>query len=397
MVKKFCMKEIKSFYMNPKNLYITGFILIFVLTLSEVTRGRQLNFMIFSESTKMFWDNISPYIGGGEWKIKGLDYFLYGPLFNVFFAPFAYLPDSIGPFAWNLFNFTLYFLSIFSLPKKYTNEQKCTIFLYTFLILATTQLSFQYNVAIAYIFVFSFSLMERGKYFWALVLILFSGFTKIYGIFELSLLLCYPKFWKNMGYVCIISVIYIILPALSVSIAGLPEYYQSWFDALISHKDTRVWQTFFYMEPFAEIFVSYMRYIQIVTILLLAIFFISKYKQYSRFDFRIQTLGILMGWIILFSDSAEKHTYVIALLGYLLWYWTIIPKRTDKILFWSNLVVLVIIPVDLFCPPTIMRFVFNTITLNLWLFTFTWLRMCYLTIFNTQQESTVTIQLNTRD
>ena len=377
------MKEkIKQFFTNPRNLYILGFILVFALSFSEVMRGKQRNFMIFSEATQMFWNGINPYLGQGAWENVGLDYYIYGPLFNIFFAPFAFLPDWMGPFVWNLFNFTLLFISIFTLPKKYSNEQKCKTFLYTFLILATTQLSFQYNVTVAYLFIFSFSLMEKGKSFWAIALILFSGFTKIYGIFQLGFLLCYPKFWRNMGYVLIIALIFTLLPALKIPIAELSDYYQTWFDALTSHEDDgRTWATFFYMKPFFHTSPSYMRYIQIATISSLAILLILNYKKYINFEFRAQALGILMGWVILFSDTSEKHTYVIALLGYLIWYWTISPKkRLDKILFWANFIILTVVPVDLLCPSAVMKFICNTLTFNIWLFTFTWLRMCYLTL-----------------
>ena len=119
------------------NLWFTiGFILTAALTFSEVARGRQYNFMIFSDATRDFWNGIIPY--GAAWaEEKGHDVFLYGPLFNILFSPFAYLPSWLAPFVWNLMNFTLYFISIFTLPDKYTKETKCKIFLYTLPILAT--------------------------------------------------------------------------------------------------------------------------------------------------------------------------------------------------------------------------------------------------------------------
>ena len=87
-----------------------------------------------------------------------------------------------------------------------------------------------------------------------------------------------------------------------------------------------------------------------------------------------------MGWVILFSLSTEKHTYVIALAGYLLWYWVQARKtRLDRTLFWANFVLLVAVPVDLVCPTPVMRFLCDTLQLNIYCFTFTWLRMIYLT------------------
>ena len=58
-----------------------------------------------------------------------------------------------------------------------------------------------------------------------------------------------------------------------------------------------------------------------------------------------------MGWVILFSLSTERRTYVIALAGYLMWYWVQARKGwLDRTLFWANLVLLVLVPVDLDLP-----------------------------------------------
>ena len=59
------------------NLWFTiGFILTAALTFSEVARGRQYNFMIFSDATRDFWNGIIPY--GAAWaEEKGHDVFLF--------------------------------------------------------------------------------------------------------------------------------------------------------------------------------------------------------------------------------------------------------------------------------------------------------------------------------
>ena len=181
--------RIGRFFLNRRNLFVIGFVLTFVLTLLEVAHGKQHNFFTFQQSTIDFWSGESPY---------GKPYdFLYGPLFSILFAPFAYMGSTVGPFVWNLMNFTLFFYAIFSVPRI-TEVQKCKTYLYTALILATTQMSIQFNPVVAYLFLFAFSLLERDKPYPAILLILVSGFCKIYGIFELALLLCYPKFWRNL-------------------------------------------------------------------------------------------------------------------------------------------------------------------------------------------------------
>ena len=244
-------QKVVKFTSNPRYLFVLGFVIIFVLTLLEVTRDRHGNFKIFAQATQMFWQGVAPY--GDNWNAMEpkLDYFLYGPLFNLIFAPFAFAPQWLGPMMWNLASYVLWFTAIFTLPR-FTVEEKCRSFMFTFLLLATTQLSFQYNVAVGAMFLLTYNALERGKTFWAVVLILISGFTKIYGFFAIGLLLCYPakQWWRYVVYALPVALLFLLAPAASVPFSEVPAYYDEWVTALLSHKDTRTWVTIFYMKPF---------------------------------------------------------------------------------------------------------------------------------------------------
>lgn len=361
---------------SKRFLFFLGLLLSLGVTLLKLNNGRLGNLMIFRNSTIDFWNGVSPY--GTDWTVRqGLDYFLYGPLFNILFTPFAYMPLWLSGLTWNLGNYILFYLSIFSLPERFSFRSKCYIFLFLVLILATTQMGFQYNVTVCYLFLFAFSLLERGHGGWAVLLIMLSGFTKVYGIFQLGLLVCYPKFWRNMGYALLFGVIFLLLPALAMPIEHLPDYYHSWVEGLSVHKDTRTWKTIFYLRPFFLAAPSYMMYIQASSLTLLAALLLLRKKFYGSFAFRAGVIGLLMGWVILFSNSAESHTYLIALAGFLLWYNTRRHTLFDRILLWANLIVLVLVPIDVFCPARVCHYLFETLTLNLWIFAITWLRMCY--------------------
>jgi len=364
----------KSNILSFRNIFILGLLVSLGVTFSEVVRGEHLNFLIFQNSTLDFWKGINPY--GPDWFRHGLDYFLYAPPFSVLFAPFAYVPGWTGPFAWNLFNYLLYAYAIYTLPR-FNARTKCYILLYTIPILAPGQMSFQYNITVAAMYLIAFSLMERNKAPWAVLVIMISALTKIYGLFELAILLFYPKFWRNIGYALLFGMVIALLPLLKLAPGELMPYYGTWIDALGSHKDTRVWETFFSIKIlWGGIAPSYATYIQMGVLAWLGGLLFACRRFWNDFSFRAGALGILMGWIILFSNAAEKHTYIIALAGFLLWYW---PRRErtvpDKILYWANFAILVLMPIDLLCPPAVMRFFFDTLDANQWLFIFTWLVM----------------------
>ena len=376
--------RISEFFLNPRNLYILGMLLVLALTFSEVARGRHRNFMIFAESTKLFWQHIAPY--GENWSQAAphLDYFLYGPLFNILFTPFAYLPAWLGPFVWNLFNFSMWFAAIFTLPGRFTREEKCKSFLYTFLILACTQLSFQYNVAVGYMFLFAYSLLERDKGFWAVLLMMISGFTKVYGIFQLGLLLCYPHFWRNAAYALLIGAAFLVAPAVNMPFAELPDYYGQWITALAEHTDTRTWMNLFYLRPLGLLPVR--MWVQIGVLALLAAGLAANFRKWKQPFFRLAALAVLMGYVILFSNSSEGHTYVITLIAYQFWYWSM--KRgdalnlVDRIVYWATFIIVVVMPVDVLCPPGIMQ-IFYDWQINLWLLVYLWLRICWTAFIRT--------------
>lgn len=378
-------KPALTFFYNRRNLYLLGFAVAFVITLLEVMRGRHLNFLVFADSTLDFWRGVSPY--ATEWVARHVRFFLYAPPFSVLFTPFALLPAWLGPFAWNLFNYTLFFAAVFTLPERFTDRQKCRIFLFTLPILAQSLLSFQYNVPVAYLFLFAWSLLERGRGFWAVVLIMISGMTKIYGIFSLALLVCYPRFWRNAGYALVIGAALFALPLLRLAPEALLPYYGEWMDALTVHQAAKTYDSLFYARPFAGWMLDHFRLLQVGSLAVLAALFLSSFRKWRSAAFRAQALGILMGWVVLFSDSAEKHTYLIALTGFALWYWSRPrPTRADRVLLWSNFVLLGLVPIDLLCPVPVMEFLTRTLWLHVWVFCFTWLRMAFLTFLRPVAE-----------
>ncbi|MEG2319860.1 MAG: glycosyltransferase family 87 protein, partial [Mucinivorans sp.] len=271
-------------YFTLRNVIILGLVVAFGVTFSEVLRGAHRNFMIFSFSTRDFWSGISPY--GQQWWRHGLDYYLYAPTFNVLFAPFAFLPQWLGAFVWNLFNYSLFALSVYYLPRL-SELNKCRLLLYSLPILATAQLSFQYNVAIAYIFLFAFTLLEKGYYKWAILLIMTSALTKVYGGFELALLLFYPRLWRNLGWAVLWGAVLFLLPLLRLGGSEFLPYYSQWIGALSSHEDTRVFESFFDTHfLFSQGHPSYTPYVQIGLFMVLAILSLLRHKLWNVYLFR---------------------------------------------------------------------------------------------------------------
>ena len=374
---------IKKLTKTQRPIYVIGFFFVFLITLKEVIAMSYNNFQIFSYGSLDFWTGNNPYTHWNHLSILGkpLDIFLYGPLFSILFTPFALLPGWLGVFCWNIFTYTLFYFSIFTLPDQFSFIKKKFIFFFTVLLLFCTLLSVQFNPVVASLFLFSFTLLEKKLGFWAVVLILLSGFIKVYGIFQLAMLLFYPRFWKNALYCILIGIVLILLPLIHIPINELVAYYQSWVMTVMNHSDALRFYSIY--RPICLYYKSIEPFMGLISIgVLLVIFFFTllKLKLFKEsFLYRVQFLGIIMSWAILFGLSSERHTYVIAMVGYALWYLCINPSRLDKVLLWSNFVLLGILPIDIICPWVLSNFILAKLNLGVIVFAFTWGTMVYKT------------------
>jgi formylglycine-generating enzyme required for sulfatase activity len=323
----------------------------------------------------MFWSDITPYtIEFAE--TRGL-YYLYTPVFTTIFAPIFLLPQWLGPYVWNIFNYGMLMLAIWTLPAQLA-PYRMKMILFLLSLILQTSFCFQYNMVVLYIFLLAFTLLEKNKPFWAVLLIMISATTKIYGVVELALLLCYPKFWRNMGYAVLCGIGLLLLPAVCTGFNRLFELYQENMENLASHHSAVDYVGLLFARGLKPLLLPNYRLVQIGVLVILSALFFWRHERWQNFRFRVQALAVLMGYIILFSDSPETHTYIIALTGYLMAFW-LQPKRTkfDWVLFWLLFVNFCILPTDVLCPTWLHNYIHDTFSLDVYCMTVAWLRVIW--------------------
>jgi hypothetical protein len=168
-----------------------------------------------------------------------------------------------------------------------------------------------------------------------------------------------------------------MLPALTTGFDGLLPCYENWWNMLTQHQSDTFYVSLLYAYPLRYV-LDYYRWIQLLTVGLVVVLFFCKYQRWGDFRFRAFVLGVLMGWVILFGDSSETHTYLIALTGYMLWYWLQAEHSLfDKVLFWGMVVFFGIVPVDLFVPSSVHNFLNSTLYIDVYLYTLAWGKMVW--------------------
>ena len=377
------MKKFFAFYTVSRNVYWLGFVIAVAASLIELLRGGAENYCVFRDATLQFWQGINPYTQ--EFVDVHHRYFIYSPIFCVLFAPFAFMPFYLGGLVWNLFGYTVFYFGVKNLPGVLSAKAPL-IMLYLLLTVAQSLFCFQFNLLVAAIFVWALVLLERDQAFWAILLIMISATTKIYGAVELALLLFYPRFWRNVGYVLLTGIGLILLPALHGGVEGLLSGYQNWLAQLVSHQSTGIYYSFLFLPGIRSFALPYMRLFQVSVLLLMAIPFLLpilppfKGKVEVGLSFRVGLLAALMGYIVLFSEAAEYTTYTITMTGYALWYF-LEDKRplVDRILFWALFVLWCVMPIDLFCPSKLCNYIHSTLWIGVLTYTVAWVRMIYFT------------------
>ena len=377
------MKKFFAFYTVSRNVYWLGFVIAVAASLIELLRGGAENYCVFRDATLQFWQGINPYTQ--EFVDVHHRYFIYSPIFCVLFAPFAFMPFYLGGLVWNLFGYTVFYFGVKNLPGVLSAKAPL-IMLYLLLTVAQSLFCFQFNLLVAAIFVWALVLLERDQAFWAILLIMISATTKIYGAVELALLLFYPRFWRNVGYALLTGIGLLLLPALHGGVEGLLSGYQNWLAQLVSHQSTGIYYSFLFLPGIRSFALPYMRLFQVSVLLLMAIPFLLpilppfKGKVEVGLPFRVGLLAALMGYIVLFSEAAEYTTYTITMTGYALWYF-LEDKRplVDRILFWALFVLWCVMPIDLFCPSKLCNYIHSTLWIGVLAYTVAWVRMIYFT------------------
>lgn len=374
MVKRI-IKGVTAFFSNPYYVFYLGLFVTILATTLEVVRGRNTNYFDYQDATRMFWEGISPYTL--EYAQANSIYFLYSPVFCVIFAPVFLLPWWLGPYVWNICNYSLFALAIKMLPKP-LEKYRHWIFLFLLSVVLQTVFCYQHNIIVSYIYIFAFILLERGKGFWAVLLIMLSATTKVYGIAELAILFCYPRLWRNLAYAVVCGAVLLMLPAVNTAFDNVFMLYRDMFDMISSHHSDSDFIGILFARGLKPLLMPNYRLVQIVVLAILGALFFMRYKRWRDFRFRVQALAVLTGYMILFSDCPETHTYIIALPFYAMAFW-LQPRRTwiDWTLFWLLVVNFCILPTDVLCPAWLHEFVHKTFWLDVYTFFLCWLRVLW--------------------
>lgn len=301
------------------------------------------NYLIFKTSFQNLIHNIDLYIPHAE---KYYDLYKYSPTFSVLMAPFYLLPNFLGIIFWNLLNSLTLFIAIKKLPSI-DIDKKYLIYWFVLLELLTSIQNSQSNGLVAALMLLSFVSFEKNNSILASLFLTLCFYIKIFGIAPIVLFLMYPNKIKFIMYMLFWSVLLLLLPLIFTSASQLIYQYESWFNMLRHDQSHEL--NFSIMKIFDSWFNLSLNNL-LFQILGLAILLIPlfNFKFYKIFNFRVYLFSSILIWVIIFNHKAESATFIIAILGVVLWYMIGEKNNTQKFLLLFALVLTSLSPTDLF-------------------------------------------------
>lgn len=302
------------------------------------------NYVIFKNSWQHLIHNKNLYIA---YPNEYFDLYKYTPTFSLFMGLFYYLPDIVGLLIFNALNVTLF---IFAVKKlKLPKESLKYVFLFLLLEFGISMIWTQTNIIIANLIVLAFSLLEDKKPLIASLLIALTVYIKVFGLIAFVLGLLYPERIRFILYSIFWCVLLAVLPLIVIPKSELLQQYSNWFALLKMDHDASYGVSFIgWMHSWFKLDLP-----KIVTVVVAAIVFCTpllKFKYYKIYFFRLQILASLLLWLVIFNHKGESPTYIIAMEGVAIWYFSQRSTTVNKVLLWLCLIFTSFSSTDLITP-----------------------------------------------
>jgi hypothetical protein len=281
---------------------------------------------------------------------------LYGPVFGVLMAPFAFLPDWLGITLWLGFLATLLFWAIGKLPLLMW--QKTIVYWICVHEMMTAAFNMQFNIGIAAIIVLAFVFIEEEKDIWAALVVVLGTLTKLYGIVGLTFFF-FSKHKLRFSLACVGWLLACLaLPMLFVSPEYLFGQYVDWIHQIITknaanttHTGASIMQNISLIGMLQRIFhldaAATLPIIAAGAVLFVVPLF--RVRQYASQTFRLLFMASVLLFVVLFSTSSESCTYIIAFVGAAVWF--VLQPRPYHI--WPVFLLILVLILSSFSPSDI--------------------------------------------
>ncbi|MDF0694491.1 glycosyltransferase family 87 protein [Aquirufa ecclesiirivi] len=308
------------------------------------------NFIIFKSSYGHFIQRMPLYL---EYPKEYFDLYLYGPIFAILMAPFAFLPTAISVTVWNVINALVLFLAVWNLPL----DQKKRVAI-SWIILnstVTALLNTQFHPLCIALILWSYICIHRGQDAWAALWIVLGICIKLYGVVGLAFFFFSKKPLRLAGYLIFWMWLILLLPMFLGGWDYGMSTYMGWKEVL-SHKNelnvdirnlrTDVCVMGMFRRWTGDGTLSNLWFLIPSMVLNLYVFFqIKKWKDVS---FQLRIVAFVSIYLMLASTGTESPTLIMAFPGVGIWFVLGEKTKSRRALLLLTLLISSFSPTDLF-------------------------------------------------
>ena len=380
----------KIFDINKKPNFITvlWFLVPFIALLIEAQKEAVFinNYLIFKN---VFWHSLHQEHLYQLYPDQYFDKNHYGPLFAVLIAPFAILPNYLGLVLWGMLNVSLLFYGVGKLPVSFWGKN--IILLISLIETLTAIQNLQFNPMLCSWIILSYVAIKNNQIRLAAFLIVTGTLIKLYGVVALPFIFFTKDYKKLIGYLILWTIILFCLPMFISSPEFIYQSYIDWFHVLVEKNTENV--NSYLNENMQDI--SVMGFVKratsfhhlanfyfIIPAGILMLLPLYRFSKWDNTNFQLTYLAQLLIGLVIFSTSAESPTYVIAVVGFSIWYVLHAPKPALYIYVLLILVLILTVfsPTDLF--PNLLQAIVVKFALKALPCFLAWLLISYNLLFN---------------
>lgn len=307
---------------NPKYIFGVYLIIAVVTAVSKYLRGNSINnYLIFKN---VFFNTIHEKNLYLQYPDLYQDSNHYGIFFSILIAPFALMPDWMGICLWNVANTAIFLYAIYKLP--FSDPKKALFALFCLQEYITSSLYFQFNIALVALLMLGAVYIYENREKSAAAAMMVGFFVKIYGILGLTQFFFIRNKLKYILSAIGIAVLFFVVPMIYSSPGFVVQSYADWFQALAekngqnqgltSYQDISLMG--FVRRILGDASISNLTFLAF-GLPLFALPYI-RIRQYKNYAFQLMILASTLLFLVLFSSSSESPTYIIAIVGVMVWF-----------------------------------------------------------------------------
>ena len=179
-----------------------------------------------------------------------------------------------------------------------------------------------------------------------------------------ALFLFYPKKLKSAGYSVLWIIILGVIPLIAVTYGVLEMNYLSWLDLLKNdHSNELKFSVMGFLNSWFGVEPELKNKVMLVGVVLFSVPLI-KISSYSILRFKELYLASILLWVVLFNHMAESATFIIAVTGVAVWFFTKKnPSVIDKVLLVLVILFTLLSPSDIY-PASLRNSIFIPYTIK---------------------------------